>query len=234
MRIDAGNKLAGNKGVAEGVLPIAFAELLFQPGEPAFHGGGGPRSSTSIQEDSPVAHPPLNNPYGTFRRKIEGSGTPSLGFVAGNDAPAPFQIDMAIFQSLRFLRAAADIPTEQKQVADARNLRLAWDYLAHNGGQAAGPNGRHFADFERQETWDYVRVIGKAIQYGTYRPGPVRHKSIPKGTGRGNRTLTIANIEDRVVSRAVAQIIQPIYDPTFDDRSFGFRPRQQPSTWTAY
>ena len=52
----------------------------------------------------------------------------------------------------------------------------------------------------------------------------MRHKSIPKGTGRGNRTLTIANIEDRVVARAVVQIVQPLYDPTFDDNSFGFRP----------
>jgi group II intron reverse transcriptase/maturase len=109
-------------------------------------------------------------------------------------------------------------------IADARNLRLAWDYLAHNGGQAPGPSRRRFADFENQETWEYVRVIGKAIQYGSYRPGPVRRKDIPKGAGRGDRTLTIANIEDRVVARAVVQIIQPLYDPTFDENSFGFRP----------
>ena len=109
-------------------------------------------------------------------------------------------------------------------IADARNLRMAWDFLAHNGGQAAGPNKQRFAGFENQEVWEYVRVIGKAILDESYHPGPVRRKSISKGPGRGNRTLTIANIEDRVVARAVVQIVQPLYDPKFDDYSFGFRP----------
>ncbi len=62
-------------------------------------------------------------------------------------------------------------------IADARNLRLAWDYLAHNGGQAPGPNGRRFSDIENQETWECTcAAIGRAIQTGSYHPGPVRNE----------------------------------------------------------
>ena len=66
--------------------------------------------------------------------------------------------------------------------------------------------------------------LGKALRDGTYRPGPDRKRKVPKNTGSGYRTIRLQNIVDRVVARAVLQIIQPLVDPTFDKNSFGFRP----------
>ena len=111
-----------------------------------------------------------------------------------------------------------------ERVADTRNLYMAWEHVAQNGGTAPGPNGHRCSDYEPHEVWEAVRAISNAIQNGTYRPGPVRKVRISKGPGRGYRTLSLMNVEDRVVQRAVLQIIQPLLDPVFEDFSYGFRP----------
>jgi RNA-directed DNA polymerase len=111
-------------------------------------------------------------------------------------------------------------------IADARNLRAAWDTLSRHGGQAPGPNGDTYADFSDSEAWDLLRSTSQAVKVGTYRPGPTKKVPVPKSSGRGTRTLQLANIQDRVVDRAILQIIQPLYEPRFDDRSYGFRPRR--------
>ena len=69
-------------------------------------------------------------------------------------------------------------------------------------------------------------VFGRAIKAGTYRAGPTKTVKIAKSSGSGTRTLRLANIEDRVVQRAVLQILQPWVDPTFDEYSFGYRPHR--------
>ena len=83
-----------------------------------------------------------------------------------------------------------------------------------------------YEDLDDHEVWALMRVLGKAIRNGTYRPGPVRKCSIPKGPGRGDRILTLQNIEDRVVQRAAVEIIQPLLDPLFDNHSAGYRPQR--------
>lgn len=115
-------------------------------------------------------------------------------------------------------------PRLLRRVADARNLRIAWDYLSRQGGQTPGPNGHSYDDLADPEVWSLLRALGAAIRSDHYRPGPEKRRQISKGPGRGDRTLTIRNIEDRVVERGIVQIIQPILDPCFDDRSLGYRP----------
>ena len=109
-------------------------------------------------------------------------------------------------------------------IADTRNLRCAWDYLAEHGGYAPGPNGLRYDDLEQAEIWDLLRTLSDAITRDTYRPGPSRAIRIPKSSGHGHRTLRLQNIEDRVVQRGIVQIIQPLLDPAFDNDSYGFRP----------
>ncbi|MBE0418291.1 MAG: group II intron reverse transcriptase/maturase [Coriobacteriia bacterium] len=70
------------------------------------------------------------------------------------------------------------------------------------------------------EHWPDVR---RALDEGTYRPRPVRRVSIPK-PGGGERLLGVPTVLDRLIQQAIAQVLTPIFDPTFSESSYGFRP----------
>lgn len=105
-------------------------------------------------------------------------------------------------------------------IADHRNLRHACDHLATDGGPGAGPNGVAFHEIDSRASWSLVRSLSKIILDDRYRHGEVRTVRVPKSSGRGHRILSIANIQDRVVSRAIAQIMEPLLGAQFDQYSF--------------
>lgn len=90
-------------------------------------------------------------------------------------------------------------------------------------GKAGGVDGQSCEDFDlrrREET----RLLSEELQAETYRPKAVLRVHIPK-PGRPNETrpLGIPTVRDRVVQRATLNVIEPILDHQFHDRSFGFR-----------
>jgi group II intron reverse transcriptase/maturase len=83
-------------------------------------------------------------------------------------------------------------------------------------------------------TWEqYVENLDKNVenlhvrlQRGAYRAKPSRRTYIPKPDGR-QRPLGVATLEDKIVQRAVAEVLNAIYEVDFLGFSYGFRPRRQ-------
>jgi RNA-directed DNA polymerase len=101
------------------------------------------------------------------------------------------------------------------------NLARAWKQVKANRG-AAGIDGMEIGEFPAflREQWEMLR--GK-LEDGTYKPMPVRRVTIPKDGG-GKRSLGIPTVLDRFVQQSIAQVLTPLYDPTFSEHSHGFRP----------
>lgn len=68
------------------------------------------------------------------------------------------------------------------------------------------------------------KETSEALLTGSYQPRPVRKVEIPKPGGTGKRMLGIPTVLDRMIQQAILQVLTPIYEPTFSDSSFGFRP----------
>jgi len=102
------------------------------------------------------------------------------------------------------------------------NLYLAARKVTGKKG-AAGVDGQSCEAFD-EDLIAETRSLGEQIKDQTYRPSAVRRVQIPK-PGRPNETrpLGIPTVRDRVVQRAILNVIEPILDHQFHDRSFGFR-----------
>src|SRR5205807_2814778 len=95
-----------------------------------------------------------------------------------------------------------------------------------NRRASGGVDGVSAEQFER-ELGTHIEVICAQLKAGTYRAPPVRRVEIPKGPGKvGTRPLGIPTVEDRLVQRAVARIVEAVFEADFLDCSYGFRPRR--------
>jgi len=70
---------------------------------------------------------------------------------------------------------------------------------------------------------DNLRSLHRRMRDGSYRAPPVRRVYIPKGKGK-TRPIGIPTFEDKVLQRAVAMVLEAIYEQDFLDCSYGFRP----------
>jgi RNA-directed DNA polymerase len=70
--------------------------------------------------------------------------------------------------------------------------------------------------------WEKIK---EALYDGRYQPLPARRKEIPKESG-GVRILGIPTVLDRLIQQAIAQVLTRIWDPTFSEFSYGFRPKR--------
>src|SRR5258707_864881 len=102
------------------------------------------------------------------------------------------------------------------------NLEDAWLRVKSNGG-SGGVDGQTLMDFEKvlEEQLDRLH---EELKNDTYQPLPVRRQLIPKAGQPGKfRPLGIPAIYDRVCQQALLNRLEPIFEPVFDDASFGYR-----------
>ena len=104
-----------------------------------------------------------------------------------------------------------------------KTLALAWEKVRANRG-AAGVDGQSIERFAAKAE-PYLAELATALRTGTYRPEAVKRVEIPKGDGK-TRPLGIPTVKDRIVQQAVRLVIEPIFEATFAEGSYGFRPRR--------
>ena len=130
---------------------------------------------------------------------------------------------MGLAASAATEKPALDSPsiTLMEKIVEDANIERAWRKVKANRG-APGPDGITIDDFP--ETFrHHLPETRRQLLEGTYQPGPARRKSIPKPDG-SLRHLGIPNVIDRLIQQAILQILTPIFDPSFSESSFGFRP----------
>jgi RNA-directed DNA polymerase len=109
-------------------------------------------------------------------------------------------------------------------VYDVNRLRAA--YLALKRSAAAGVDGETWQHYGGQLETN-LRSLSDRLRRGAYRVHPVRRAYIPKTDGR-LRPLGVPTLEDKIVQRAVVEVLTAIYEPMFLGFSYGFRPGRSP------
>lgn len=105
-------------------------------------------------------------------------------------------------------------------------LKETWKQM--NRLAASGIDGESSKQFE-SELEQRVEEISRQLRAGTYRAPPVRRVEILKGPGKvGTRPLGIPTTADRLLQRAVARILEAVYEADFLECSYGFRPGRSP------
>jgi RNA-directed DNA polymerase len=108
-----------------------------------------------------------------------------------------------------------------ERVVEAGNVKAALRRVKQNGG-SPGIDGM---TVEELPAWLVAGWAGVREQLlsGTYQPRPVREQQIPKSDG-GVRKLGIPTVLDRLIQQCLLQVLQPGFDASFSQHSYGFRP----------
>ena len=113
------------------------------------------------------------------------------------------------------------------KVYKRKNLQMAWEKVKENRG-SGGVDGQTLDAFEAQLNQQLDR-LHRELKEDTYHPLPVRQHPIQKRDKPGEyRMLGIPAIYDRVCQQALLNRLEPIFEPIFDDASFGYRRGRSP------
>ncbi len=110
-----------------------------------------------------------------------------------------------------------------ESILERSNLQKALQRVVSNEG-APGVDGMTVNKLRGYLGRHQDKLI-KALLDGTYKPFPVLRKEIAKPDG-GVRLLGIPTVLDRYIQQAIAQVLTCIWDHTFSDTSYGFRPNR--------
>jgi RNA-directed DNA polymerase len=113
------------------------------------------------------------------------------------------------------------------QVLSNPNMLMAYKRVVSNKG-VSGVDGMEVEALKAylQTHWNLIK---EQLEQGTYVPKPVRKVEIPKSGGTGMRMLGIPTAVDRLITQAIQQVLSLIWEETFSDNSYGFRPGRSAS-----
>jgi len=109
-------------------------------------------------------------------------------------------------------------------VVERENMWSALKQVERNSG-AAGVDKMTVGQLRRnlREHWPRIK---EELLAGEYQPQPVRKVEIPKPGGQGMRMLGIPTVIDRLIQQALHQVLSPLFELSFSESSYGFRPQR--------
>ena len=168
-----------------------------------------------------------NNAQGGAAEVAEGRGSPK-GNAGGKTRPrrgAGVGVSSDLDRVRRVARKDKDVRfTALLHHVDVDRLRAA--YWALKPKAAPGVDGVTWKDYG-QDLEENLRDLHSRVHRGSYRARPSRRVYIPKPDGR-RRPLGIASLEDKLLQRAVVEVLNAIYETDFLGFSHGFRPGRSP------
>lgn len=109
-------------------------------------------------------------------------------------------------------------------IASNENIKLAYRNIKRNkGSKTAGVDGLTIKNVKKLSEEKFLEIIKKKLAW--YSPKAVKRVEIPKPDGR-KRPLGIPTIMDRIVQQCILQVLEPICEAKFHERSNGFRPNR--------
>jgi RNA-directed DNA polymerase len=128
----------------------------------------------------------------------------------------------------RVTATRADSGPEAEQLLEAvverKNMWTALKQVERNKG-AAGVDKMTVEQLRAYLREHWLRIKEELLA-GDYQPQPVRKVEIPKAGGQGMRMLGIPTVLDRLIQQALHQVLSPLFEPSFSESSYGFRPRR--------
>jgi len=136
--------------------------------------------------------------------------------------PSPETVSPKLERIAKLAKEAPDMAfTSLAHHIDIDWLREAYKPTCKNG--ATGVDGQT-ADEYAANLEDNLRSLLDRAKSGTYRAPPVRRVHIPKCDGTQTCPIGIPTFEDKILQRAVAMVLEAVYEQDFLDCSYGFRP----------
>jgi RNA-directed DNA polymerase len=161
-------------------------------------------------------------PGGVYQRLFEfeeSAERPRPGEIGAGGTQAGSREEPQSFAASDPIRALTE--TLMEEVTQRDNLNRAYRRVMANQG-APGVDGMTVDELAGWIAEHKQELIASLLD-GTYQPQPVRGVEIPK-PGGGVRQLGIPTVVDRLVQQALLQVLDSLWDPTFSESSFGFRP----------
>ena len=182
------------------------------------HGGG--RSDPGI-----VAVKPANNAEPTAAESVE----PRTGTKGNADQQSTRQAQdwESVSQALARIRQAAKLRKKERFTSLLHHVSvdlLRLSFFALKKDAAPGVDGLAWRDYETNLEGN-LEDLHDRVHRGAYRALPSRRQYIPKADGR-QRPIAICALEDKIVQRATAVVLNAIYEVDFLGFSYGFRPKR--------
>ena len=182
---------------------------------------GGRRSDPGI-----VAVKPANKAEPSAAESVE----PRTGTKGNADQQSTRQAQdwESVSQALARIRQAAKLRKKERFTSLLHHVSvdlLRLSFFALKKDAAPGVDGLAWRDYETNNLEGNLEDLHDRVHRGAYRALPSRRQYIPKADGR-QRPIAICALEDKIVQRAVAMVLNAIYEEDFRGFSYGFRPKR--------